>query len=312
MENVLIRQAERIHMRTEQSSLDKKALFRVGIGVLLLGTGPMFVKFVKANGALVAFYRLLFASVMLTLPVLIRGETQVSTEEKGKSVLWVILGGGAFAINIGLWCSALNYTSASIVTLLDNTAPVWVGIFGWLVLGKKQNQFYWWGLGLTLAGSILLVGSSSASLNNQQFIGNMLSVASGISYAAYILITQNARKRVPSLRYSWLVSSIGAVLLFVFGLATGSLKQILSIQDFFLIFLMSLSSQVFGWYLVNDSLGKLPAAAVSAALVGQSLVVTILGIFILQEIPSNLQIAGGITCLIGIVVVQSSFKNAEN
>ena len=83
-------------------------------------------------------------------------------------------------------------------------------------------------------------------------------------------------------------------------------------QDYFLIFLMSLSSQVFGWYLVNDSLGKLPAAAVSAALVGQSLVVTILGVFFLQEIPSNLQIAGGITCLIGIVVVQSSFNNAEN
>jgi len=299
-------------MRAEQSSLDKKALFRVGIGILLLGTGPMFVKFVRANGALVAFYRLLFAGVMLTLPVLIRGGKQVSTEEKGKSILWVILGGSAFAINIGLWCSALNYTSASIVTLLDNTAPVWVGIFGWLVLGKKQNQFYWWGLGLTLAGSILLVGSSSASLNDQQFIGNMLSVASGISYAAYILITQKARRRVSALRYSWLVSSIGAVFLFVFGLATGSLKQILSTQDYFLIFLMSLSSQVFGWYLVNDSLGKLPAAAVSAALVGQSLVVTILGIFILQEIPSTLQIAGGIICLIGIVAVQSSFKNAEN
>lgn len=300
------------YMRADQASLNMKALLKIAIGVLLLGTGPMFVKFVRANGTLVAFYRLLFASVMLTLPVLIGSENQISSESKEKSVLWVLLGGSAFAINIGLWCSALNYTSASIVTLLDNTAPVWVGIFGWLVLGKKQNRFYWCGLGLTLAGSILLVGSGSASFNSQQFLGNMLSIASGISYAAYILITQQARRRISSLKYSWLVSSIGALLLLIFGLAAGSLKQTLSLQGYLLIFLMSLSSQVFGWYLVNDALGKLPAAAVSVALVGQPLVVTILGIFILREIPSNFQIIGGITCLIGIVVVQRSLKDTVN
>ena len=295
-------------MRADQASLNKKALFGIGIGVLLLGTGPMFVKFVKANGTLVAFYRLLFASVMLMLPVFISSKNQIPALEKDKSVLWVLLGGVTFAINIGLWCSALNYTSASIVTLLDNTAPIWVGLFGWLVLGKKQNQFYWWGLSMTLAGSILLVGSSRVSFNSQQFLGNMLSLASGISYAAYILITQQARRMVPSLRYSWLVSSIGALLLFVFGVATGALKQTLSLQGYLLIFLMSLSSQVFGWYLVNDSLGKLPATAASVALVGQPLVTTILGVFILREIPSFFQIIGGIVCLIGIVVVQCSFN----
>ena len=299
-------------MRADQASFNKKALFGIGIGILLLGTGPMFVKFIKANGTLVAFYRLLFASVMLMLPVLISSKNQIPTLDIDKSVLWVLLGGVTFAINIGLWCSALNYTSASIVTLLDNTAPIWVGLFGWLVLGKKQNQFYWWGLSMTLVGSILLVGSSPVSFNSHKFLGNMLSLASGISYAAYILITQQARRMVPSLRYSWLVSSIGALLLFIFGLATGALKQTLSLQGYLLIFLMSLSSQVFGWYLVNDALGKLPATAASVALVGQPIVVTILGVFILREIPSFLQIIGGIACLIGIIVVQRSFKISAN
>jgi len=299
-------------MRADQASLEKKTFIRIGIGVLLLGTGPMFVKFVNANGTIVAFYRLLFASVMLMLPVLISSENQKSTLDKDRSVLWILLGGSSFAINMGLWCSALNFTSASIVTLLDNTAPVWVGLFSWLVLGKKQNKFYWWGLSMTLVGSILLVGSSLASFNSQQFLGNMLSLASGISYAAYILVTQQARRMVSSLRYSWLVSSIGALLLFAFGLITGALKQTLSLQGFLLIFLMSLSSQVLGWYLVNDALGKLPAAAASVALVGQPLVVTVLGVFILREIPSFLQIIGGIACLIGIIVVQRSFNKTAN
>jgi drug/metabolite transporter (DMT)-like permease len=299
-------------MHKDQYSLNKKALFWIGIGVMLLGTWPIFVKFIKANGTVVAFYRMLFASVMLMLPALMSNENKISASDKNKSVLWILLGGCAFAINIGLWCSALNYTSASIVTLLDNTAPIWVGLFGWLVLGKKQKQFYWLGLSMTLVGSILLVGSSRASFNNEQFLGNMLSLASGISYAAYILITQQARRTVSSLRYSWLVSSIGALLLFAFGLATGALKQTLTLQGYLLIFLMSLSSQVFGWYFVNDALGKLPAAAASVALVGQPLVVTVLGIFILREIPTFLQIIGGIVCLIGIIIVQCSFKKTAD
>jgi hypothetical protein len=33
----------------------KKALLLIALGVLLLGTGPMFVKFVHANGVLVGF-----------------------------------------------------------------------------------------------------------------------------------------------------------------------------------------------------------------------------------------------------------------
>ena len=72
---------------------------------------------------------------------------------------------------------------------------------------------------------------------------------------------------------------------------------------------MSLSSQVIGWYLVNDALGKLPAAAASVALVGQPLVTTILGIFILKEVPSFIQVAGGIICMIGIIIVQRSFTS---
>jgi len=271
----------------------------------------MFVKFVGANGTLVAFYRLLFASVMLTLPALLNNKIEKPRLDKEKTVLWVILGGISFAINISLWCSALNYTSASIVTLLDNTAPIWVGLFTWLVLGKKQNEFYWWGLSITILGSFMLVGSTNVSLRSQQFLGNLLSITSGISYAAYILITQQARKKISSLKYSWMVSSIGMLVLFVFGSAAGVLKQALSLQAYLAIFSMSLSSQVIGWFLVNDALGKLPAPVVSVALVGQPIVVTILGVFILREIPSVLQIIGGIICLIGIILVQLSFQKSR-
>ena len=299
-------------MHTDREGLNKKALIEIGFGILLLGTGPMFVKFAKANGAIVAFYRLLFAALMLTLPVVIKSKKEQPSFDNPKQVWWIILGGFSFAVNLGLWCSALNFTSASIVTLLDNTAPVWIGLISWLILGRKQKNLYWIGLGLSILGSILLVGSGRGLADEQQAVGNILGIGAGISYAAYLMITQQARKNIPSLQYSWLVSSIGAIFLFMYCLTTGAFNQVISIKSFVLIFLMSLSSQVFGWYLVNDALGKLPVTGSSVALVGQPLVTTILGVFILQEIPTIFQAIGGVICIFGILIVQRSFlKNGH-
>jgi drug/metabolite transporter (DMT)-like permease len=91
--------------------------------VLCIGTGPIFVKFVHAAGSLVGFYRLLFAALFLTLPVLIRNQRAKTVISKG-AVKWAILGGIAFSVNEGLWITALSMTTASKVTLLDNTAPI--------------------------------------------------------------------------------------------------------------------------------------------------------------------------------------------
>jgi drug/metabolite transporter (DMT)-like permease len=293
-------------MHTDSNALNKKALIEIGFGILLLGTGPMFVKFVQANGAVVAFYRLLFAGLMLTLPVVIQSKNEAASLKDGKRSMWIVLGGLTLAINMALWCSALNFTTASVVTLLDNTAPVWIGLFSWLVLGKKQKTTYWLGLGMALSGSALLVGGGI--LDNQQMMGNVLGIASGISYAAYLMITQQARTSVSSWKYTWLVSTIGAAFLFVYCLATGAFSETISLTSFILIFLMALSSQVFGWYLVNDALGKLPVTGSSVALIGQPVVTTVLGVFILREIPSAFQFIGGVICVIGIMVVQRSFK----
>ena len=294
-------------MQSDRNGLNKKALVEIGFGILLLGTGPMFVKFAKANGAVVAFYRMLFAGLMLTLPVVLGSKKKKTPSKDPKQVKWVVLGGLTLAVNLALWSSALNFTSASAVTLLDNLAPVWIGLFTWLVLRKKQQPLYWMGMGMALIGSILLVGSGQSLINKQQATGTILGIVSGVGYAAYLMITDQARNSVSSLRYTWMVSGIGAAFLFVYCLATGAFNELISIQSLVLIFLMSLSSQVFGWYLVNDAMGKLPVTGSSVALVGQPLVTTVLGVFILQEIPLIIQIGGGIICVIGILVVQSSF-----
>jgi|GEM_PF-847949 len=288
----------------------KKAMIFIGLGVLLLGTGPMFVKYVHANGVLVGFYRLFFAAIMLSIPVLIIKPKEEKPLQAGGGLKWAVLGGLVFATNISLWCSALNFTTASAVTLLDNTAPVWVGLIGWLFLKERQPWQYWLGLLVTIGGAGIMIGWDILYSSGQQSTGNLIGIASGLSYALYILITQKARCYMSSLRYSWLVTLSGSAGLVIAAGIMGLFREPLPLNSLFMIFLMALTSQVIAWVLVNHALGKLPAAAASVALVGQPVVTTLLGIVILKEIPSPLQLVGALVCLIGIFTVQKSQDNS--
>jgi drug/metabolite transporter (DMT)-like permease len=295
------------HSETKVQKLKdrRKAYLFLGLGVLCIGTGPIFVKFIHGSGSLVAFYRLLFAAIFLTLPVLIRNQ-RARVKVSSNAVKWAILGGIAFSINVALWVTALSMTTASKVTLLDNMAPIWVGLIGWLLLGKREGWIYWVGLLVTFIGAGLMINISNFQINSLQGGGDLLGVLCGFTYAIYLILTSRTRSNMDSITYSWILACSGAVTLFLVNLALGSLTQTLSPQSLLLILAMSLSSQVLGWILINHALGLLPVALASVVLLGQPIVATILGILILSEVPSLVQAVGGILCLSGIFIVQRS------
>ncbi len=283
----------------------RKAYLFLGLGVLCIGTGPIFVKFIHGSGSLVAFYRLLIAALFLTLPVLIRNQ-RARVKISKSSVRWAILGGVAFSINVALWVTALSMTTASKVTLLDNMAPIWVGLFGWLLFGKREGWVYWVGLLVTFMGAGLMINLQNFQINSLQGGGDLLGVLCGFTYGIYLILTSRTRSRMDSITYSWILACSGTVTLFLVNLALGSLPQTLSLQSLLLILAMSLSSQVLGWILINHALGILPVELASVVLLGQPIVATLLGILILSEVPSLIQAVGGILCLSGIFIVQRS------
>ncbi len=62
---------------------------------------------------------------------------------------------------------------------------------------------------------------------------------------------------------------------------------------------------------ISYALGHLPARIVSPTLIGQPIMTTILAIPLLGEIPSLLQIIGGLIALAGIYIVNQSHAQTE-
>ena len=137
-----------------------------------------------------------------------------------KGSRWGVLGGLSFGLNLGLLNSALLLTSAATATLLDNTAPIWVGIGAMIFFGERLRWRYWAGLGLALTGAAVVTGFNPTAgfrLNP----GDALALTGAIFYAAYLLVTRRGRTQLDTLSYLWLVAATAAVALFIASLALG-------------------------------------------------------------------------------------------
>ena len=69
------------------------------------------------------------------------------------------------------------------------------------------------------------------------------------------------------------------------------------------LLLLALSSQVLGWLLITVSLPRLPAALTSVTLTIQPVGSVLLGVILLGEDPSVLQLAGVACILAGLLAI---------
>ncbi len=83
-----------------------------------------------------------------------------------------------------------DLTSAATATLLDNTAPVWVGLETLVLFRERLRHGLLAGLTLALSGSAVVTGFNPAGGFRQP--GDVLAFAGALFYAGYLLNTQRA------------------------------------------------------------------------------------------------------------------------
>ena len=113
-------------------------------GVLCISFTAIFTKIANVPGPVAAAYRMTIAAAVLTIPF--AWHVQRSGLPR-VGVRWGLFGGIWFALNLGLLSSALLRTSAATATLLDNTAPIWVGLGALIFFHEKLGRRYWAGRG---------------------------------------------------------------------------------------------------------------------------------------------------------------------
>lgn len=223
----------------------------------------------------------------------------------GAGLRLALLAGLFLAVDLALWNTAVNITTAANATLFGNSAPLWVALATWLLFGERLNGRFWMGLSLTLVGAAAVLGGDFLR-HPTVGVGDLLSLAAGIFYRGYYLATERGRKHLGSTTYVWLVGLASSFALLVFSLALRLPLTGYSLRTYLAFVGLALITQVVGYVAAGYALGHLPASVVSPSMVGQPLVTALLAIPFLGERLSPWQWAGGTTVITGILLVHLS------
>jgi drug/metabolite transporter (DMT)-like permease len=275
-----------------------KAYLALTAGVLCISGSALFVRLAGVPGPVSAFYRFLFTGMVL-VPWWFSNRMPWPVKPR----LWYSVAGGLFlAMDLFLWNTSIMLTSASTATILGNNAPIWVGIGAWLIFKEKLTGRYWCGLASALLGMMLVVGVSGWKISDHG-PGDLMAVAAGFFYAAYMLTTQKARTLVDTLTFMTFSVVTGAMLLLLLNLSFGYALTGYSSQSWLYLLALALVSHLGGWLGVNYALGYLKASTVSVSLLSQVVVTVLLAMPLLGERLTMLQLTGGGMVLAGIYLV---------
>ena len=277
----------------------------LGVGVLALSFSAMFVRWADAPGPVTAFYRLFF-SIFLLLPFFL-SRAKKNSSIKTKTIWFPLLAGVFTACDLALWTSSLSFTTAANATLLGNTAPLWVALGTWLILKQQLSKIFWRGLGITLVGALLIMGTDFI-LHPRFGVGDLMATFTGFFYGGYYLFTERSRVHFDSVIHIWFVGIGASASMFIINLALGYSITGFSTQTWIVFLATAIVSQLIGYMALAYALGHLPASIVAPTMVLQPVVTALLAIPLLKEIPTTWQGIGGLIALVGIYIVNMSHQ----
>ena len=262
----------------------------------------IFVRWAGVPGPVSAFYRVLIAGLVLFAWRGVRGATRPVS---GRAA-WIAVGGGVFfALDLALWNTAVMKTHAAVAAILGNNTPIFVGIMSWLVLRRRPRASFWLGLGLSLAGCLLIISNnlSGAARASGSLAGDVLALAASVFFAAYLIVTERVRRSMDTLTFNALAiaGSVGALLVIalVLRLPLAGFPP----RTWAALAGLGLVSQFVAYYALVYALGHLPATITSVGLLAQIPCTAALAWLLLGEPLSGVQLIGGAVVLAGIYVV---------
>jgi drug/metabolite transporter (DMT)-like permease len=278
----------------------------IAIGALLLGataigTSALFVKVSETGPVATAFWR-----VCLALPFLWLWSALGTREEHGASFAdargLMIACGLFFTGDLAVWHWSIMLTSVANSTLLANLAPIFVALAAWLMFRKQPHKKFLLGLAIAVTGMVLLIGGDF-QLRGRELIGDALGVVTAMFYAGYQLTVTKLRERMATSTLMAWSGLITAIVLLPIALLSGEQMLPVSVMGWIKLAGLALIAQVAGQSLIAYAMAHLPATFSSVGLLFQPVMATLFAWLLLGESVSALQLAGGVTVLIGIRMV---------
>ena len=272
-------------------------------GALTIAFSAILVHQADVHPATAAFYRCAYAVPVLGL-LAWHERRRYGPRASGQQRL-ALIAGLLFAADLIFWHQAIADVGAGLATVLGNLQVVIVPFVAWAALAEAPGGRILAALPLTLIGVVLISGAlEEGAYGAHPSRGVLFGTLTAAAYAGFILLLRHGNEDLrrpagPLFDATW----VAAVSSLAVALALGADDLVPAWPSAGWLVLLALSSQVLGWLLISISLPRLRAALTSMILTIQPVGSVALGIVLLGEDPSALQLCGAACILAGLVSV---------
>ncbi|MBQ0039669.1 MAG: EamA family transporter [Treponema sp.] len=277
---------------------------------LFWSTAGIFIKNVNASSFTIAGLRslialLTFMMALRKLPVLRIKNTDGTTDRASTFYLW--LGGICYSATMILFCAANKMTTSANAVLLQYSYPIYVIMFGPMILGEKNRKSDFITVIGVLVGVVLFFYSD---IDAGKLLGNVLAALSGVAFAftTIFMRKQKSEGSAASFMVSHLVTAAVCIpFYFTNGIAVSDYTSIIC------IFALGIFQMAFANILFAKGIGSVTALSASIITMIEPLMNPVWVMLFAGEVPGFLCIIGGIMilgCIIFREVVSSRKVNA--
>lgn len=160
---------------------------------------------------------------------------------------------------------------------------------------------------MALLGSVI-IGINDFSVGGQALWGDLLAFLGAIFVAGYVLMGRELRGGMSLLPYTFLVYGTATLVLLLLNLAFSSTFYPYSAMTWVWFTCLAIIPTIFGHSLFNWALKYVKAAVVSVSILGEPIGATLLALLIFGEVPTALQLTGGLVILAGLYIFITSQK----
>ncbi len=271
-------------------------------GAFVIAFSAIFVRLAEVSPETAAVFRCAYALPVLGLLAWL--ERRRFGARTSRERLVALSAGVFFAVDLITWHHSIAAVGAGLATVLGNVQVVIVPLLAWLMLGETPGRRATVSVPVVLCGVVLISGVVGAgAYGDDPLLGVIYGLATALTYSGFLLILRQGNtdlRRPAGPLFDATFSS--AVVCVLAGWVIGSFDPVPGPESQAWLITLALSSQVVGWLLISVSLSRLPAVLTSIVLTLQPVGSVILGVILLGEDPSAVQLAGVAVVLGGVIL----------
>lgn len=270
-------------------------------GAVLIAFSGIWVRLADVEPATAAVFRCVYALPVLAPLALLERRRMGPRSRRSRAM--ALLAGALFAADLVFWHTAIDFVGAGLATVLANLQVVAVALAAWALLGERPQRRTLAAVPIVLAGVVAISGvAGGEAYGEDPLLGVVFGLLTAAAYSGFLLTLRagNADLRRPAgpLCDATAAAAVTAALA---GAVVG-VDLVPAWPAHGWLAALALGSQVAGWLCISVSLPRVPAAVTSIVLMIQPSGAVLLGMALLAERPSPVQLAGVVVVLAGVLL----------